>query len=150
MTVQSIMSTRLVTVEMDDKLKAVKEIFDRMKFHHLLVVDEGRLVGVVSDRDLLRALSPFIGSTFEADRDVATLNRRVHQIMTRKPITLQPHAELADAAALFLAHDISCIPVVDTACRPLGILSWRDVLRSVAPPPSCDVGPLARPPIQSS
>jgi acetoin utilization protein AcuB len=154
MTVQSIMSTRLVTVELDDKLKTVKEIFDRLKFHHLLVVEEGRLVGVVSDRDLLRALSPFIGSMMETDRDVATLNRRVHQIMTRKLITLGPQAEVADAAALFLAHDISCIPVVDTASRPVGILSWRDVLRSTAPPPSTDfgpvAGPVASPPVQSS
>lgn len=154
MTVQSIMSTRLVTVELDDKLKTVKEIFDRLKFHHLLVVDQDRLVGVVSDRDLLRALSPFIGSMMETDRDVATLNRRVHQIMTRKLITLGPQAEVADAAALFLAHDISCIPVVDTASRPVGILSWRDVLRSTAPPPSTDfgpvAGPVASPPVQSS
>ncbi|MEO6799234.1 MAG: CBS domain-containing protein [Rhodanobacter sp.] len=150
MTVQSIMSTRLVTVELDDKLKAVKEIFDRMKFHHLLVVEEGRLVGVVSDRDLLRALSPFIGGMMEADRDVATLNRRVHQIMTRKLITLEPQSAVADAAALFLAHDISCIPVVDKASRPVGILSWRDVLRSAAAPPSRDAGQVASAPIQSS
>ncbi len=150
MTVQGIMSTRLVTVEMDDKLKAVKEIFDRMKFHHLLVVEEDRLVGVISDRDLLRALSPFIGSTMEADRDVATLNRRVHQIMTRKPITLAPQASVADAVALFLAHDISCIPVVDAACSPIGILSWRDVLRSSAPLPLRDVDQAAGSRIPSS
>ena len=150
MTVQSIMSTRLVTVELDDKLKAVKEVFDTMKFHHLLVVEEGQLVGVISDRDLLRALSPFIGSSMEADRDVATLNRRVHQIMTRKPITLGPQAAVVDAVALFLAHDISCIPVVDTACRPIGILSWRDVLRSSALPLSRDVEQVASSQIQSS
>lgn len=134
MTVQSIMSTRLVTIEMDDKLKVVREIFDAMNFHHLLVVDEGQLVGVVSDRDLLRALSPFLGSVAEAERDVATLNRRVHQIMTRHPITLGPQATLADATALFLTHNISCIPIVDAEFRPVGIISWRDVLRSLSPP----------------
>ncbi len=134
MTVQNIMSTRLVTVEMDDKLRVVKEIFDTMHFHHLLVVDEGRLVGVVSDRDLLRALSPFLGSVVEGERDLATLNRRVHQIMTRHPITLGPQATVAEAAALFLTHNISCIPIVDTEFRPTGILSWRDVLRSLSPP----------------
>ncbi|MFA6229402.1 MAG: CBS domain-containing protein [Rhodanobacter sp.] len=134
MTVQSIMSTRLVTIEMDDKLKVVREIFDAMNFHHLLVVDEGQLVGVVSDRDLLRALSPFLGSVVEAERDVATLNRRVHQIMTRHPITLGPQATLADATALFLTHNISCIPIVDAEFRPVGIISWRDVLRSLSPP----------------
>lgn len=134
MAVQNIMSTRLVTVEMDDKLKVVREIFNTMHFHHLLVVDEGRLVGVVSDRDLLRALSPFLDSVVEGERDVATLNRRVHQIMTRHPVTLGPQASLADAATLFLTHDISCIPIVDAEFRPAGILSWRDLLRSLSTP----------------
>ena len=135
MTVQDIMSTRVVTVEMDDKLKVVKEIFDAMKFHHLLVMEEGKLFGVVSDRDLLRAISPFLGSAVETDRDVATLNKRVHQIMTRKPVTLGPQATIADAAALFLTHSLSCIPIVDADFRPVGILSWRDVLRSLSSQP---------------
>jgi acetoin utilization protein AcuB len=132
MRVQHIMSTRIVTVELDDRLEAIKEIFDSMKFHHLLVVEEGILYGVVSDRDLLRALSPYIGSTVETTRDVATLNKQVHQIMTRKPITLRPEAEVADAVRLFLTHGISCIPIVDDELRPVGIVSWRDVLKSLA------------------
>jgi len=52
------------------------------------IVEEGRLHGVVSDRDLLRAISPFIGSVVETNRDLGTLNKRVHQIATRKPVTL--------------------------------------------------------------
>ena len=130
MNIAAIMSTKLVTVELDDKLAAVKEIFDTMKFHHLLAVEEGRLYGVISDRDLLRALSPYIGSTVETPRDVATLNKRVHQVMTRKPITLGAEASVADAVALFLAHSISCIPIVDADFRPVGIVSWRDVMRT--------------------
>ena len=125
------MSTRVATIEMDDRLEVVKDIFDAMKFHHLLVVDEdGKLFGVVSDRDLLRALSPFLGTSVETPRDLATLNKRVHHIMSRKPITLQASAEIADAVRLFLDHRISCIPIVDAALRPLGIVSWRDVLRA--------------------
>ena len=88
MRVEGIMTTRLVTVGFDDTLATVKGIFDAVKFRHLLVIEEGELQGVVSDRDLLRAVSPFIGSTVETVRDIATLNKRVHQIMTRKPITL--------------------------------------------------------------
>ena len=132
MSVQHIMSTRIVTVGMDDRLGTIKEIFDSVKFHHLLVVEEGRLYGVVSDRDLLRALSPFIDSTVETPRDAATLNKRVHQIMTRKPVTLRPEAEIADAVRLFQTNKISCIPVVDAEFKPVGILSWRDVLKSLA------------------
>ncbi|SDE01794.1 acetoin utilization protein AcuB [Cupriavidus sp. YR651] len=133
MIVDSIMSKKVVTVVFDDTLATVKSIFDEAKFHHLLVVEDGRLHGVVSDRDLLRAMSPFIGSTVESARDVNTLNKRVHQIMSRKPVTLRPEAELADAVELFLTHQISCIPVVDEQFQPIGILSWRDVLRALAP-----------------
>ena len=43
-------------------------------------------------------------------------------------------ATAADAVALFLAHKISCIPVVDDGFRPVGIVSWRDLLKSMAAP----------------
>jgi acetoin utilization protein AcuB len=132
----NIMTARLVTVEMDDRLEVVKEIFDTMKFHHLLVVDEHKkLSGIVSDRDLLKALSPYVGSAAETARDLATLNKRVHQIMTRHPITLRPQSEIAEAARLLLAHRISCIPIVDDERKPVGIVSWRDVLKSLADDP---------------
>ncbi|MGB6308647.1 MAG: CBS domain-containing protein [Steroidobacteraceae bacterium] len=129
----SIMTARVVTVEMDDRLEVVKEIFDTKSFHHLLVVDEeGKLSGVVSDRDLLRAISPYVGSAAETERDLATLNKRVHQIMSRRPITLRPHSTVAEAVGLLLAHRISCVPIVDDASKPVGIVSWRDLLRSLA------------------
>ncbi len=134
MRVEEVMSRRVVTVELDDKLSAVKQIFDTMKFHHLLAVENGELLGVISDRDLLRALSPYIGSTVETPRDAATLNRRVHQIMTRKPVTLPPQADISEAIALFLDKSISCIPIVDKQGAPVGIVSWRDVLRALWQP----------------
>jgi acetoin utilization protein AcuB len=134
MDVSAIMTTRVVSVEMDDRLEAVKQIFDALKFHHLLVIDDRkRLKGVVSDRDLLKALSPYVGSTSENARDIATLNKRVHQIMSRNLITLRPSATVTDAVKQFLDHRVSCIPIVDADLKPVGILSWRDVLRTLLP-----------------
>jgi len=128
------MTTRVVSVEMDDRLEVVKQIFDALKFHHLLVIDDRkRLKGVVSDRDLLKALSPYVGSTSENARDIATLNKRVHQIMSRNLITLRPSATVTDAVKQFLDHRVSCIPIVDADLKPVGILSWRDVLRTLLP-----------------
>lgn len=132
MDVGNSMTARVVTVEMDDRLDVVKQIFDTLKFHHLLVVDGGKkLKGVVSDRDLLKALSPFVGSAAENARDIATLNKRVHQIMSRNLITLQPRDAIDAAVKLFLEHRISCIPIVDKEFKPVGILSWRDVLKTL-------------------
>lgn len=133
MTLGKIMTARIVTVEMDDRLEVVKEIFDTMKFHHLLVVDEHKkLSGVLSDRDLLRALSPYVGSATETARDLATLNKRVHQMMTRRPITLRQESGIAEAVELLLKNRISCLPIVDDDFKPIGIVSWRDLLRTLA------------------
>jgi acetoin utilization protein AcuB len=130
MDVRSIMTARVVTVEMDDRLDVVKQIFDTLKFHHLLVVDDRKkLIGIVSDRDLLKALSPYVGSAAETTRDIATLNKRVHQIMSRNPITLHPEAEIEDCVQLFLGQRISCIPIVNRDFKPVGVVSWRDVLK---------------------
>lgn len=131
MLIDEIMTKRVVTVEMDDKLSVVKDIFDNSKFHHLLVTEGGKLFGVVSDRDLLKAVSPNIGTMTETYKDAATLNKRVHQIMSRKPITLTPNATVRDAVNLFNKHTISCIPIVDHGFRPVGIVSWRDIMRHV-------------------
>lgn len=49
------MSTNLVTVELDDKLALVKEVFEHSKFHHLLALEDSELLGVVSDRNLFKA-----------------------------------------------------------------------------------------------
>ncbi|MBS1186830.1 MAG: signal transduction protein [Burkholderiaceae bacterium] len=129
MRIDEIMTRKVVTVEMDDKLSVVKDIFDNSKFHHLLVIEHGKLFGVVSDRDLLKAVSPNIGTLTETYKDAATLNKRVHQIMSRKPITLTEGASVRDAVSIFNQHKISCIPIVDKDFRPVGIVSWRDIMR---------------------
>ena len=130
---REIMTSRVVSVEADYSLDTVKKIFDSARFHHLVVVDSGnKLTGVISDRDLLRALSPYVGTASENARDTATLNKRVHQIMTRRPITLPAEAHVADAIKVFFEHRVSCIPIVDKDFRPIGIVSWRDVLKTMA------------------
>jgi acetoin utilization protein AcuB len=54
--------------------------------------------------------------------------------MTRRPVTLGPRATVAEAVSLLLAHRISCIPIVDEEFKPVGIVSWRDLLRALAAP----------------
>ncbi len=127
-----IMTREVVFVGMDDPLGKVKEIFDRHHFHHLLVVENGKLRGVISDRDLLRALSPYIGTAAETTRDAATLNKRAHQIMSRRPVTIHEHDSVQRAVELFSEHEISCLPVLGSERKPVGIVSWRDILRLFA------------------
>ncbi len=125
-----------MTVDPDDSLAIIRDVFARTRFHHVLVVEHGRLQGVVSDRDLLKALSPKLDTAAESASDTATLNKKAHQVMSRRPITLGPDASIHDAIAVFQQHSISCIPVVDEDEAPVGILSWRDILKAIKKPKS--------------
>jgi acetoin utilization protein AcuB len=130
MEVRSLMTRRVVTVGMDDRLGRVRELFAEHGFHHLLVVERQKVVGVLSDRDLFKNLSPFIGKPLaERSQDQATLKRRVHQIMTRKLIAVPADASAEQAAVLMLEHNVSCLPVISPEQRPLGIVTARDLLR---------------------
>lgn len=129
--IDKLMTTRLHTLSMDNKLADAKQIFDQHKFHHILVVDKDKLFGVLSDRDLLKALSPNVGTSLETTKEAAMLNKRVHLIMSRKPVTLPPEADLLEAIEIFNRNRLSCIPVVDENQKPVGILSWRDIMKAL-------------------
>lgn len=129
MYIHEIMTKQVITVEMDDDLSIVKDIFDNAKIHHLLVVEDGELMGVVSDRDLYRSISPNIGTCRYTPRDLETLNKRIHMVMTRHPKTLPETATIREAVELFSSNNFSCIPIVDDANHIRGIITWRDIFK---------------------
>lgn len=134
MDVKSIMSRKLVSVKLDDPVSKVRELFEDYRFHHLLVVEHRKLLGVISDRDLLKNLSPFIGKELaERTQDIALLDRRVHQIMTRKPVTVLPDMALENAVQVMVSHGVSCLPVIDENGRAVGIVTWKDMFRALVP-----------------
>lgn len=123
------MSRDVHSVTPDEYLLVLNDLFRKHRIHHLLVVEDDALVGVISDRDVLRAISPFLGTMAEQHRDARTLEMRAGEIMSRQPITVTPDATVQAAASLLLAHDISCLPVVDDDGAIHGILTSRDMLR---------------------
>ncbi|MBL8225341.1 MAG: CBS domain-containing protein [Chromatiales bacterium] len=135
-TVGEVMSNRLVTVGMDDTLGVVQMLFRAHQFHHLLVLEGRTLVGVISDRDLLKALSPALGTPNETARDRATLNRHAHQIMTRHPVTVPRDRGIEAAARRMLEAKVSSLPVVATEDDDVlvGIVTWKDLLKALLPP----------------
>ena len=128
MKISSIMTERVFTIDMDVTLQDICRIFEDKKFHHLLVVEEGELRGVISDRDVLKALSPFLNTPVEQTRDLATLKKRSHQIMSREPITITKDATARDAIRLMFQKIISCLPVVSSEGRIEGIVTRKDLL----------------------
>jgi acetoin utilization protein AcuB len=130
MKIESIMTTRVITVGMDDKLETIQALFEHYRFHHILVLGENDvLVGVVSDRDLLKALSPFISTLVERSQDLRTLKKPVHQIMTRKPFSASKDLAIEEAAVLMLNKKISCLPIVRPDLTVEGIVTDKDILK---------------------
>jgi len=129
--VKSLMSADLWSVHLDDPLSKVKDIFSQHGFHHLLVVEKGELFGIISDRDLLKALSPKVDTKAATTKDLATLDKKAHQIMTPKPFCLAEDDSIVEAIKLFNEQKISCIPVLDQNGKPVGMLSWRDIMKAL-------------------
>jgi acetoin utilization protein AcuB len=130
--VGSVMSRSLVTVGLDDTLEHIAFVLRRNAIHHVIVTDETKqVVGVISDRDVLRSVSPFLGKLAERTQDVATRKIRAHQLMTRKLCSATEAMPINEAAELLLQRGVSCLPVLDGSGRALGIVTWRDLLRAL-------------------
>ncbi len=125
--VKDIMTKKVLTVDMDRSLSEVRRVFERAPFHHLVVIEEGKLVGLVSDRDVFREISPFAGTPTERSCDAFTLRKHVHQIMTRAPMTCAPTVGAAEACRQMLDKKVSCLPVINERGACVGIVTIRDV-----------------------
>jgi acetoin utilization protein AcuB len=124
------MKTEVMTIGMDVTLKSISNMFKERGFHHALVVEDGELRGIISDRDILHAKSPFLNTPSEQTRDLTTLKRRAHQLMTRRPITIKDDADSEDAVQIMLQKNITCLPVLSQDGRIVGIVTWKDLLRA--------------------
>ncbi len=127
--VQDIMTQLVVRVNADDPLRVVRHKLTQGNFHHVPVMEENELIGIISDRDVLGALSPYLESPSERMRDSRTLDRRAHQIMTPQPFAILPDGTVEAAAEMLLALNVSGLPVVDSKGSLVGIVTWRDVVK---------------------
>lgn len=108
------MTSTLITIAPRDSLAKAKALMDSGNFRHLPVLEDGRLIGILSDRDM-RVHSGYLDST------------RVDAVMTSDPVTITPATTVEEAARLMLRLKISAVPVVDEG-KPVGILSTSDIL----------------------
>ena len=133
MKIKDLMNTELITLDMDSSLSKAKELFENNKIHHLLITDDaGLLSGVMTDRDLYKHLSPTVGTSNETHRDTALMQKKLHQIMERTIITASTQQSLNEAVVLFHDNHISCLPIIDENNKPIGIITWRDILKVLA------------------
>lgn len=129
--VDTYMTRPALTVSADTSVGAALGAMHEFSTHHLLLEDRGRIVAIVSDRDLYRTASPRAGTPSSSRADDATLRRPVHLVATYGLITVPASATIEEAAALMLERNVSALPVTDGADSILGMLTSRDLLRGL-------------------
>lgn len=102
-------------------VREVVEQMVRQSFGCMIVVEEGRLVGIFTERDLLKVV--------EAGTDIASLP--VESVMTRNPETLRPEHGIALALNRMTEGGYRHIPLVDAEHRPVGVVAMRDIVRFI-------------------
>jgi acetoin utilization protein AcuB len=130
MRVEDIMTTKVFTVEQHDLIDRVFFLIHYEKVRHLPVVEKGKVVGIVSDRDLYKVLGPKNNSNvIEGKTELHVVQKKVQNIMHRGVITIAPDAYVSEAASSMANNRIGALPVVDKDNKLLGILSATDILR---------------------
>jgi acetoin utilization protein AcuB len=129
MLVKNQMSGSPVTVASSASIAEALRTVRQHRVRHLPVVDDGELVGIVSDRDLRLAMPSPLGA--ETPEFVALVEGTpVDAIMARDPITVGPTDTLEDAAVRMRRSRVGALPVVDAAGRLIGILTETDILNA--------------------
>ena len=126
----NIMKRKPAIVAPHDNLETVRLIFEKHGFHHVPVVLEGKLVGIVSYTDYLRIITElFSGQATQERNQTGLSNILVKEIMTEEVISLKPTDTVEDALEVFTTHHFHAIPVTEGDQRLVGILTTRDLVK---------------------
>jgi len=116
-TLADVVKPNFITVAPEDTLGEVAEKMNAQNVGAVIVKDYGRLIGILTERDMLRAMAA----------RVHTSDARVRLWMTADPITVPPDMDLDDAAQIMLDNGFRHLPVVDGE-NVMGVASLRRVL----------------------
>jgi CBS domain-containing membrane protein len=130
--VADVMTRDVLTLYEESSLQQVLSALGPYRFRHLPVVDGKRVVGIISQRDLLLLSTQGLGHGPASQAREARLMEEVflRDVMTTQVVTIEPEATLAEAGRRMLESRIGALPVVDRDGELVGIVTENDLLRS--------------------
>jgi len=129
MLVKNWMSKTVISVEVSDSIQTANQLFSEHRIRSLPVLENGRLVGIVSDRDLKKAsVSEESGMD---PNELIYLNTRlkIAEIMTADPLTAAPDVAVDEIANIMYHKKISGLPVVNDSGELVGMITQGDIFR---------------------
>src|SRR3989442_7972259 len=130
-TIRDIMTPEVTTLGRNDSLQLVKDIMTLGRVRHFPVVDDGKVVGVVSQRDLYRASLGSVMKYGEKAQRAFLEGIAVKEVMSDPPITIAPHAPGQEAARLMMEKKIGCLLVLEGS-KLVGIVTESGMLKLAA------------------
>ncbi len=125
--VRDIMSTDVITLAEDDTLADARTCMERGRVRHLPVVREGKLVGLVTHRDLLAASFSVFAEVSEREEHRLFARIPVRELM-HDAVTVSPPTSVREAARILLDNKFGCLPVVEDDGTLVGIITEADFL----------------------
>jgi acetoin utilization protein AcuB len=127
MLVQDIMQRGVIIVSPKQKLPELMHLLRRRGVRHLPVMEEGSLVGIISDRDLKGAVASLVAGQGGSHSKSPSPELMASDVMTRAVVTVAPMFSVEEAARLMVTKKISALPVTEGG-RLVGIVTETDVL----------------------
>lgn len=129
--VNEIMVTNLKTLHPEDNFLAVQDLFNENRIHHIPIVEDGKLKGLISKTDffhLENGVSLSQGSTAEENQRIFE-DTKVSEVMTTHLATLEAHQSIGVAAEILLANLFHCVPIVDDQHNIKGLVTSFDIIK---------------------
>lgn len=128
--VREIMMGSPVTLKPEDTLDLANDVISLGRIRHIPVLADGRLVGLLSERDLIGAAANQIFGLKQKSKSALLKTVLIKDIMKKKVVTVTPDTPIKDAAHLMATKKIGCVPVVTDGAL-VGLLTTTDILRYV-------------------
>lgn len=128
--VGEIMMGSPVTLKPEDTLDLANDVISLGRIRHIPVVDGGRLIGLLSERDLLGAAAGCVFGLKQKSKSALLKTVLLKDVMKKKVITVSPQTKITEAAHLMAQKKIGCLPVLHNGAL-VGLVTTTDVLRFV-------------------
>ena len=119
-----------VTLKPEDSLDLASDIISLGRIRHIPVVDGSRLVGIVTERDLIGAAASQIFGLKNKSKSALLKSVKIKEVMKKRVITAAPDTAIKDVAHLMADKKIGCVPVVSDG-MVVGLVTTTDILRYV-------------------
>jgi CBS domain-containing protein len=128
--VREIMMGSPVTLKPEDTLDLANDVISLGRIRHIPVVEDGRLVGLLSERDLMGAATTEIFGLKQKRKSALLKTVLIKDVMKKRVITVKPDTPIKDAAHLMADKKVGCVPVVSAGAL-VGLVTTTDILRYV-------------------